>query len=76
LIEADALGRPVAILRLGGRVPDQTRAIDPGFLFGCPPFQQFATIEKKAEPTRPVIKDQARRPQRVRVLARPSKTMR
>jgi hypothetical protein len=32
------LGRPVAILRLGARLPDETRGIDANFLFGCPPF--------------------------------------
>jgi hypothetical protein len=36
LAVADALGRPVAILRLGGRVPDQ--GADPGFFFGSPPW--------------------------------------
>jgi hypothetical protein len=36
LAVADGLGRPVAILRMGGRVPDQGN--DPGFFFGSPPW--------------------------------------
>ena len=38
LAVADELGRPVAILRLGARLPDQARGPDMSFLFGCPPF--------------------------------------
>ena len=79
LIEADSLGRPVAILRLGGRVPNQTGEMDPQFLFGCPPFQRFVQTAVKTPveaPERPVIKEQARRPERVRVLSRPPKTIR
>ncbi len=36
---ADNLGRPIAILRIGSRVPENPA--DPGmsFLFGCPPFK-------------------------------------
>ena len=36
LAAADRLGRPVAILRLGGRVPDA--GPDAGFFFGSPPY--------------------------------------
>ena len=36
LAAADKLGRPVAILRLGGRVPDA--GPDAGFFFGSPPY--------------------------------------
>jgi hypothetical protein len=36
LAVADGLGRPVAILRLGGRLPDQ--GADAQFFFGSPPF--------------------------------------
>lgn len=39
LATADALGRPMAILRLGGRQPDNTDFGDPRFFFGSPPFQ-------------------------------------
>lgn len=38
LYVADTLGRPVAVLRLGGRVPDVHAGPDLQFLFGCPPF--------------------------------------
>jgi hypothetical protein len=38
---ADALGRPVAILRLGARLPDQNTGPDMGFFFGCPPFVKY-----------------------------------
>jgi len=41
LAVADVLGRPMAIVRLGGRVPDQPEAPDMGFLFGCPPLIKF-----------------------------------
>jgi hypothetical protein len=36
---ADLLGRPVAILRIGGRLPDDTQGISPSFLHGSPPWQ-------------------------------------
>ncbi len=38
LVAADSLGRPVAILRLGVRMPDADEGPDMRFLFGCPPF--------------------------------------
>ncbi|MBS0211030.1 MAG: hypothetical protein JSS27_18960 [Planctomycetes bacterium] len=38
LLEADKLGRPVAILRLGGRLPDDRTGPDMMFLYNCPPF--------------------------------------
>ena len=37
---ADRLGRPMAILRLGGRVPDATGP-DAAFLYGSPPFLKY-----------------------------------
>jgi len=40
LAAADALGRPVAILRMGARLPD-AQGPDMQFLFGCPPFIEF-----------------------------------
>ncbi len=40
LAAADALGRPVAILRMGARLPD-TQGPDMQFLFGCPPVVQY-----------------------------------
>ena len=41
LAVADQLGRPMAILRLGARLPDHTTAPSMGFLFGCPPFERY-----------------------------------
>lgn len=41
LVVADALGRPVAIVRLGGRVPEGAERLDPQFLFGCPPVWRY-----------------------------------
>jgi hypothetical protein len=38
LNEADKLGRPVAILRIGGRQPDDRMGPDMAFLHGCPPL--------------------------------------
>jgi hypothetical protein len=35
---ADAYGRPVAILRLGARLPDNVESPDPSFFYGSPPF--------------------------------------
>jgi hypothetical protein len=39
---ADRLGRPVAILRMGGRVPDETGP-DAKFLYGCPPLRRYVS---------------------------------
>jgi len=39
---ADRLGRPVAILRMGGRTPDETGP-DAKFLYGCPPLRRYTT---------------------------------
>ncbi len=50
LAVADALGRPMAILRIGGRVPMSGEAPDESFLFGCPPFVRYAP---RAAPTVP-----------------------
>jgi hypothetical protein len=38
---ADALGRPVAILRIGGRTPDDVSRPSMQFLFNCPAFQRL-----------------------------------
>jgi hypothetical protein len=38
LAEAKQYGRPVAIVRLGGRLPDDRTGPDMRFLNGCPPF--------------------------------------
>ncbi len=42
LNEADKLGRPVAILRIGGRQPDDRNGPDMAFLHGCPPLVVYA----------------------------------
>lgn len=48
---ADELGRPVAILRLGGRIPlEGETGIDRGFLYGCPPLLTF-----ERDPSRTVL---------------------
>ncbi len=39
LVAADELGRPVAIVRMGGRVPDQ--GADPNFYFGSPAWVAY-----------------------------------
>jgi hypothetical protein len=53
LAVADGLGRPVAILRLGARLPDQ--GADPFFFFGSPPLVAIAADPAAAmrEPVAP-----------------------
>jgi len=48
LAVADALGRPVAILRMGGRVPETSQSADPNFFFGCPPFVRYPSAPLNA----------------------------
>ncbi|HID78231.1 MAG TPA: hypothetical protein EYP56_19835 [Planctomycetaceae bacterium] len=43
LAVADQLGRPVAILRLGARFPNNPLVPDPTFLFGSPPWVRFTS---------------------------------
>ncbi len=51
LAVADRLGRPVAILRLGGRVPDASQ--DASFMFGSPPWISYPPrTPGQAKPTR------------------------
>ena len=40
LVTADGLGRPIAILRMGGRVPE-AGGIDPSFAFCSPPVMVY-----------------------------------
>ncbi len=40
---ADALGKPVAILRIGGRTPDDVSRPSMPFLFNCPTFQRLGS---------------------------------
>jgi hypothetical protein len=55
LAVADSLGRPVAIIRMGGRLPDLAAGPDPQFFFGCPPFVDYpnppAAPVEKPKPT-------------------------
>jgi hypothetical protein len=51
LAVADALGRPVAILRLGARVPDQ--GPDSQFFFGSPPWLGYPP--RPEEKPRPIV---------------------
>ncbi len=41
---ADRLGRPVAIVRIGSRVPDAATGVDMQFLYGCPPWTPIKEI--------------------------------
>ncbi|MBN1589856.1 MAG: hypothetical protein JW888_10110 [Pirellulales bacterium] len=50
LAAADALGRPVAILRLGGRLPSADGAPDADFFFGSPPVVQLPERTKRPVP--------------------------
>lgn len=74
LAVADALGRPVAILRMGGRLPEVSQSSDPSFLFGCPPFVCYPS-----EPIKAAVKDMPQPPPRnenspeVKILPPPSK---
>ena len=47
---ADHLGRPMAILRMGGRVPDERTGPDAAFLYGSPPVLRFYTAEQLPVP--------------------------
>jgi hypothetical protein len=40
LVTADSLGRPIAILRMGGRVPDANE-LDASFAYGAPPMMIY-----------------------------------
>ncbi|MCS7237308.1 MAG: hypothetical protein NZ899_03455 [Thermoguttaceae bacterium] len=65
---ADQLGRPVAIVRLGGRVPATFPVPDEQFLYGCPPVMRSPAqaAETKAPPEGPQVPTkQASMPRRV-----------
>jgi hypothetical protein len=57
LVTADGLGRPIAILRMGGRTPEPNQA-EPGFVYGAPPAKVYNrpnTLPAPAvQPTPPV----------------------
>lgn len=48
---ADQLGRPMAILRMGARVPEADREPGLDFLFGCPPLVRYPPSEAIEEPS-------------------------
>jgi len=50
LAVADAFGRPVAIVRMGARVPERADALDMAFLYGCPPWVKFSPREASVAP--------------------------
>jgi hypothetical protein len=54
LAVADALGRPVAILRLGARLPDQ--GPDANFFFGCPPYVLYPARKEASPKVEPNLK--------------------
>jgi len=65
LTTADSMGRPVAILRLGGRIPNAAGQVDPGFLNFCPPLQQYpAEVEILPHPPVRVLPPPPPRPDR------------
>ena len=41
ILVAKTLGRPIAILRIGGRAPGIDEEIDAAFLNNCPPFLHY-----------------------------------
>lgn len=53
LAVADAMGRPIAIVRLGGRVPLDTANPDPAFLYNSPPLMTYAFNRTSATPGSP-----------------------
>jgi len=58
LAAADLLGRPVAILRMGARIPNNDFGPDMAFLFGCPPLVRYPA-EVKVLPPPPVQPEEA-----------------
>lgn len=44
---ADQLGRPVAILRIGSRVPSNLHGDLTGFLYGCPPWLPVIAVPER-----------------------------
>lgn len=53
---ADRLGRPVAIVRMGGRTPDESQGPDLQFQFGCPQWLRFAPPTAALSPIQPAPK--------------------
>lgn len=57
LAVARELGRPVAVVRLGGRLPQAGGEFDMDFLCGCPPFVSFGPGESVQSPS-PLMQQQ------------------
>lgn len=53
LAVADELGRPVAILRMGARLPEPGETLSPNFCFGFPPFVALPSDVAPAQPIAP-----------------------
>jgi len=53
LAVADGLGRPVAILRMGARLPQRGEVLNAGFFYGCPPFLTLPSTARPAKAKRP-----------------------
>jgi hypothetical protein len=49
LVTADNLGRPIAILRMGGRVPEANQ-VDAAFLYCAPPMMVYDRPQRQAPP--------------------------
>ncbi|MDR2344714.1 MAG: hypothetical protein LBE18_01470 [Planctomycetaceae bacterium] len=45
------LGKPVAVIQLGGRIPPTGNYVDPFFFYGSPPWISFNRIYKKEQQT-------------------------
>jgi hypothetical protein len=69
---ADQLGRPMVIVRMGGRLPDNSDGPDMQFLHGCPPFVRFRQLQPEwgngleARPAAAVMQRAAMRSDRTR----------
>jgi hypothetical protein len=50
---ADRLGRPVAIVRLGARMPDERSGPDMEFTYGCPPWRRLSAPVAAEVPSTP-----------------------
>jgi hypothetical protein len=68
LAVADALGRPVAILRLGARLPDQAETPDPSFFYGSPPFVPYPPQQAAPRQAPPQVRPA---PPQVKILPPP-----
>jgi hypothetical protein len=53
LVVADRLGRPVAILRMGSRMPIDVRNPSPKFMYGSPPWRTQQKPAAKADGVKP-----------------------